>query len=166
MRSSLLGVADRVQRIQLLLAALALVLLMLVTVVDVFLRYVFNNPLRGSYELVESMMIVFVFHGMAAAFFGRRNIVIDLIDPFVGERGTTFLIRVADVLSIVCLALLFWAMLGPARQALDYGDVKMDLRLPIYILWAAALIGMIGTMLCALAVLVARRAIPEGERFE
>ena len=31
------------------------------------------------------MLLVFVFNGMAAGFFGRRNIVIDLIE-FGGER--------------------------------------------------------------------------------
>ena len=66
----------------------ALVALMTVTVADVFLRYLFNRPVRGSYDLVESMLLVFVFNGMAAAFFGRRNIVIDLLDSFVGERAT------------------------------------------------------------------------------
>jgi TRAP-type C4-dicarboxylate transport system permease small subunit len=164
--AGLLSLARRVQRAQLLLAAAALVMLMLVTVTDVFLRYVFNRPLRGSYEFVESMLIVFVFHGMAAAFFGRRNIVIDLIDPLVGARGTGFLIRAADVLSVLCLALLFWAMLGPALQVYAYGDLKIDLGLPIWLLWVTALAGMTGTMLCAAVVLVARPAVPERERFE
>ena len=44
------------------------------------MRYVFNSPIRGAYELVEAMMVVFVFNGMSTAFLQRRNIVIDLID--------------------------------------------------------------------------------------
>src|SRR5262245_44821642 len=118
-RPTLLLIADRLQAAQLMLAASALVLLMLVTVADVILRYLFNWPIRGSYEFVEAMLIVFVFHGMAAAFFGRRNIVIDLIDPAVGVLGTRVLIRAADLLSLFGLLLLFWAMLGPATQAYD-----------------------------------------------
>lgn len=159
-------IADRLQRAQLLLAASALVLLMLVTVGDVALRYLFNRPIRGAYELVESMLLLFVFHGMAAVFFRRRNIVIDLIDPLAGARGTTVLIRIADALSVLCLALLFWAMLGPAMQTYDYGDRKIELSLPIWVLWAAALLGMAGTIFCAAVVLVARPAEPERERFE
>ena len=53
-RARLIVIADRLQRIQLWLAALALIILMLVTVADVFLRYVFNNPVRGSYDLVSA----------------------------------------------------------------------------------------------------------------
>jgi TRAP-type C4-dicarboxylate transport system permease small subunit len=157
-RESLLSFADHLQRIQLWLAALALTILMMVTVADVFLRYLFNSPVRGSYDMVESLLVVFVFNGMAAGFFTRRNIVIDLIDSAVGRGATAVLIRTADFLSVVCLGLLAWAMLGPAVQAYDYGDRKLELNLPIYILWMVALLGMAGTFFCALVALSARPA--------
>jgi TRAP-type C4-dicarboxylate transport system permease small subunit len=155
-RDRLVVIADRLQRIQLWLAALALIVLMLVTVADVFLRYVFNSPVRGSYDIVESTLLLFVFNGMAAGFFMRRNIVIDLIDGAVGPRGTAVLVRIADLLSVICLCLLMWAMLRPAMQAYDYGDRKLELNLPIYILWIVAFIGLAGTTFCALVALLAQ----------
>jgi TRAP-type transport system small permease protein len=161
-RNRLLAFTDRLQRIQLLLAAIALIVLMLITVTDVFLRYLFNSPVRGSYDLVECTLLVFVFNGMAAGFFQRRNIVIDLIDSAVGRVGTEILVRIADILSVVCLGLLFWAMLGPARQAFEYGDRKLELNLPIYVLWIAALAALTGTIFCALVVLFARPAVSHG----
>ena len=157
-RERLLKLAGHLQRGQLWLAAVALVILMTVTVVDVFLRYLFNRPIRGSYDLVESMLLVFVFNGMAAAFFGRRNIVIDLLDSIVGERATAVLIRTADVLSVLCLGLLAWAMLLPAGQAYQYGDIKLELQFPIYVLWIIALASLAGTIFCALVTLVAKPA--------
>jgi TRAP-type C4-dicarboxylate transport system permease small subunit len=166
LRDHLLRLADRVQRAQLWLAAAALIALMLVTVADVFLRYLFNNPIRGSYDSVETLLLVFVFNGMAAGFFGRRNIVIDLIDSIAGPRATTVLIRIADVLSVVCLGLLIWAMWLPAVQAYHYGDVKMELRIPIYVIWIVALVSLLGTMLCALVVLAAKPATAGGGRSE
>ena len=165
-RDRLLRLADRVQRAQLWLAAVALIALMLVTVADVFLRYLFNNPIRGSYDSVESLLLVFVFNGMAAGFFGRRNIVIDLVDTIAGPRATAVLIRVADVLSVLCLALLIWAMWLPAVQAYHYGDVKMELRIPIYVLWIVALASLLGTMFCALVVMAAKPATADGGRSE
>ena len=91
------GLADWVQRIQLWLAAPALVILMMVTVVDVFMRYLFNRPIRASLDTVEVMLLVFVFNGMAAAFFGRRHIVIDLLDGVFGAaHAPRVLIRIAD----------------------------------------------------------------------
>ena len=150
--------ADRLQRLQLWLAAVALLILMGVTVVDVFLRYLFNRPVRGSYDLVESMLLVFVFNAIAAAFFGRRHIVIDLIDSALSGRATAVLIRAADVLSVLCVGLIMWAMLIPMTQAYHYGDIKLELHLPIYILWIVALVGLAGTLFCALVALLAQPA--------
>jgi len=152
----MVGLADRVQRSQLWVAEAALVILMLVTVLDVFMRYLFNRPIRASLETVEVMLLVFVFNGMAAAFFGRRHIVIDLLDSVFGARITSMLIRIADVLSVLCLGLLAWAMLLPATQAYQYGDVKMELPIAIYVLWIVALASLAGTIFCALVTLLAR----------
>ena len=155
-RARLFAIADRLQRIQLWLAATALLILMGVTVADVVLRYAFRSPVRGSYDIVESMLLIFVFNGIAAAFFGRRHIVIDLIDALAGKRGTAVLVRVADVLSVVCIGVIMWAMITPMIQAYQYHDIKMELRLPIYTLWVAALVGLTGTLFCAVVTLVAR----------
>lgn len=152
-RARIVRVAQRVQGVQLRIAAIALVLMMAMTVADVFLRYAFNRPIAGSYDFVEAMLLIFVFNGIAGVFFGRANIVIDLIDNVIGERGATVLIRVSDVLSLATLLVFAWAMIGPAVQAYDYGDRKLELDLPIYILWIAALAGLAGTVFCTFGVL-------------
>jgi TRAP-type C4-dicarboxylate transport system permease small subunit len=165
-RERLVMLAGRVQRTQLWIAAAALVILMMVTVLDVFMRYLFNRPIRASLDTVEIMLLVFVFNGMAAAFFGRRHIVIDLLDGVLGARMTSVLIRIADILSVLCLLLLAWAMLLPASQAYQYGDAKMELPIPIYALWIVALASFAGTIFCALVTLVAKPAIAEHGRAE
>jgi len=165
-RQRLVGLADRVQRSQLWVAEAALVILMMVTVLDVLMRYLFNRPIRASLETVEVMLLVFVFNGMAAAFFGRRHIVIDLLDGVFGARFTGVLIRIADVLSVLCLGLLVWAMLLPATQAYQYGDVKMELPIPLYVLWIVALASLAGTIFCALVTLVARPVMASPGRAE
>src|SRR5215813_903912 len=102
---------DGLRRAQLWLAACALIIMMCVTVADVFLRYLFNKPVRGSYDIVEAMLVIFVFHGISTAFLYRRNIVIDLVDTFANERVVVALIRVSDVLSIVAIVFFAFAML-------------------------------------------------------
>lgn len=155
-RDRLLKLASGVQRAQLWIAVAALVALMMVTVVDVFMRYSFNRPLRGSFDAVESLLLFFVFNSMAATFFGRRNVVIDVIDSFVPRRIAGALIRAADILSVLVLGLLMWAMLVPAAQSYGYGEIKQDLGLPIFILWFVAIASLAGTIFCALAVALAR----------
>jgi len=154
-RTQAYGLLDRLRVAQLRLASAALIVMMVVTLADVFLRYVFNHPIRGSYDLVESMLAIFVFHGMSTAFLQRRNIVIDLIDSFAHRYVVTALIRISDLLTILTLGLFAYAMITPALQAYNYGDLKMELGLPVYILWGFALIGMAGAILCAFGALIA-----------
>jgi TRAP-type C4-dicarboxylate transport system permease small subunit len=146
---------DRLRVAQLRLASIALIVMMGVTLADVFMRYVFNSPIRGAYELVEAMLVVFVFHGMSTAFLQRRNIVIDLIDSIAHRYLVVALIRLADILTIATLGLFAYAMITPALQSYNYGDVKMDLQVPIWWMWAAALIGIAGAILCAIGALIA-----------
>ena len=165
-KNQFLRLADRLQRVQLLVAASALIILMMVTVFDVFLRYVFRWPIRGSYDIVETMLLVFAFNGMAAAFYGRRNIVIDLFDILFGARAAAVMIRTADILSVICLGGMVWAMVLPMTQAYQYGDVKMELRLPIYVLWAVAIASLIGTIFCGLVTLAAKPATADSRHSE
>jgi TRAP-type C4-dicarboxylate transport system permease small subunit len=146
---------ERLRVAQLRLAAAALIVMMGVTLLDVFLRYLFNSPIRYSYDLVESTLVVFVFHGMSTAFLQRRNIVIDLIDSFVHRTVVAALIRISDALAIITLALFTYAMIKPAMQAFNYGDRKLELGLPLSILWTAALVGIAGAILCAIGALIA-----------
>jgi hypothetical protein len=46
--------------------------------------------------------------------------------------------------------LMLWAMISPALQAYDYGDRKLELGLPLWVVWLFALSGMAGTMVCAI----------------
>jgi TRAP-type C4-dicarboxylate transport system permease small subunit len=149
-----LGLLERLRVAQLRLAAIALIVMMCVTVVDVFLRYVFNSPIRASYDLVEAMMILFVFNGMSTAFLQRRNIVIDLVDSVAARGAVRFLIRLSDLLTIFTIGLFIYAMITPALQSYGYGERKLELGLPIWFLWAAALIGIAGSTLCALGALL------------
>ena len=48
-----------------------------------------------------------------------------------------------------------YAMIKPAMQAFNYGDLKMELQIPVWYLWAAALAGIAGAILCAIGVLIA-----------
>jgi TRAP-type C4-dicarboxylate transport system permease small subunit len=108
--------------------------------------------------------VVFVFHGMASVFLQRQNIVIDIIDSLVGNKLRDVLIRWSDLVSIGCLLLLGWAMLSPAWQAYLYGDRKIELGLPLFVLWILAGTGMIGTILCAIGALIAGPAHGDRER--
>jgi TRAP-type C4-dicarboxylate transport system permease small subunit len=139
-----------VARIQTRIAMAAAAVIILTTTADVILRYGFGHPIHGAYDMVECMLVLFVFHGIASVFFDRANITIDLVDHVVGLRTKLWLVRLADVVSLAMLALVTWAMISPALQAYDYGDRKLELGLPLWVVWLFALSGIAGTILCAI----------------
>jgi TRAP-type C4-dicarboxylate transport system permease small subunit len=153
--NKLYSLLDRLRVVQLRLASIALIIMMGVTLLDVFLRYAFNSPIRGAYELVEAMMVVFVFHGMSTALLQRRNIVIDLIDSLAHRAVVAVLIRISDILAVAAISLFAYAMITPALQSFNYGEVKMELQVPIWYMWAAAFLGIAGAILCAIGALIA-----------
>jgi TRAP-type transport system small permease protein len=90
-----------------------------------------------------------VFHGISSVFLARRNIVIDVIDSLVSPGVLRILAAIADVVSVLCLLLFLWGMIEPAMQAFQYGDRKLELGVPLYVLWGFALAGLLGTLICA-----------------
>lgn len=144
----------RIAGFQLMLAMACLVIMGLVTACDVFLKYVFTRPIIGAYDLVETLLPIVVFYGLPSALLRRQNIVIDLIDHVIGPRRTRRLITATDILTALLLVLIVSAMITPAMQALAYGDRKLELGLPLAVIWAVVLIGMLGCIAVALALTV------------
>ena len=156
----ILGIVTTIVSIQLAVAMVALVVMGSVTVIDVFLKYVFSRPIGGAYDAVESLLPVVIFNGLPATLLRRQNIVIDLIDTVAGPRRTRALIGAADGVMLAMLALIAGAMVAPALQAYDYGDRKLELGLPVAVVWAGAIVGLAGAVLVALTLLVLRPAPP------
>lgn len=153
-------VIQRIAAVQLAVAMLALVVMGAVTVADVTLKYLFSQPVAGAYDLVESLLPVVIFNGLPATLLRRQNIVIDLVDHLAGPRRTRLLVAAADLVMLAMLGLIAWAMIGPALQAMEYGDRKLELGLPIWAVWAGALVGMAGSVLAALAAALAGPPAP------
>ena len=145
------GAASRLKDAQLRVAMAALAAMMLIIVADVTMRYIFGAPIRGAYDVVEVSLVIFVFHGLSACFLARQNIVIDLIDTMVPARVLALLIRVGDLVAVGLLTLMVWAMAAPAFQAYEYGDRKLELGLPLWVVWAIATAGLVGALACAAA---------------
>ena len=145
------GLVAWMVRLASVVAALALIVMMMTTVADVFMANVFKRPIIGAYDMVETTLVFAVFLGIPATFLRDGNIVVDVVDFFVSERTVRRLKRLAQVLTLLFLVLLFWNMITPALDAYRFGDRKQELGLPLWVLWLPLLSGV---LLSALAVLM------------
>lgn len=122
------GPFGHVLRALALLGGAVVVLLMVFTVLDVFLRYVFNRPFSSSIEITEFSMAIIVFLGIAYCGWTGGHVAVDILErPLENPR-----LRFIPVILTSISALLFAAMayLVALEAFTTMGRVSNMLRWP------------------------------------
>lgn len=119
-------------------AAIFLLAMMMLNVVDVGLRSGFNAPIFGTYEIIEFLLAAAAFLAIPEVFLRDQHITIELIDQVVPERVVRWLKLIGTFVALVFVALLTWHMSEPAREFVEFNDVTIDLHLPL--IWKASLV--------------------------
>lgn len=129
----------KIARICGILGAISLVLLSLLTVSDVILRFFFNSPIVGSYELTEYLLIPIVFFAIPWATMQKSNVRVDLIVGKFRDKRRAKIYAVSCILSMIVTAVFAWFTVP---QALYIHEVHIDSEMldipayPFYILTA------------------------------
>ncbi|MBW2635389.1 MAG: TRAP transporter small permease, partial [Deltaproteobacteria bacterium] len=127
---------------------IALVLMMLLISIDVSLRVFLNAPIRGIIEMVECLLIIVIFSGMAYVEILGEHIKVDvLVDKFPPVAQKTITVS-ANLLTASIIAILSWQCLHQGQFLITSGYHSGILRIPQ---WPFALISSFFMMLFALA---------------
>lgn len=114
-----------------MLAAALLFAMMVLTFVDVVLRYVFNAPIRGGFEVSETMMAILIFAGLPMVSRKGEHITIDslvrLAPPRLKQLGA-IVVQLGCAAALMGMAWLLWLR---AMRFSAAGDVTQTLKLPI-----------------------------------
>jgi len=127
-------------------ASTILLLMMLLTFADVVLRYLFNRPMAGAFEVTELLLVVLIFAGLPLVTYDDGHAVMDFIDRLLGPRGTAWLERAVHVLSAAVLFLLAWLIWLKADRIWAYRDATDVLRIVYgpFVYFMAVAIGLTG----------------------
>ncbi len=145
------GLALAAARLLTRVAAVFLLAMMALNVVDVGLRSGLNAPIFGTYEIIEFLLAAAAFLAIPEVFLRDQHITIELIDQVVPESVVRWLKLIGTFVALVFVALLTWHMTQPAREFIEFNDVTIDLHLPI--IWKASLV-LAGFAFAVVAVLV------------
>ena len=140
-------------------AVAALAALVLITVVDVAGRYLFNKPLFGALEISEFLMLFIGFGGLAYAELRQAHIVVDFFVTVLPRRIQALLDSVAALLGALFWGFVAWRAIDHAQQIREAGEVSINLALqiyPFYLIVAAG--GILFALLLAGRVVGARGA--------
>ncbi|MFH1124968.1 MAG: TRAP transporter large permease subunit [Pseudomonadota bacterium] len=110
----------------------ALTLMMLLTAADVLLRYIFDSPITGSYELSEFMMAVLVAFGLAYTAVHKGHINVDLLISKAGPRSQAVINTITALLGVGFFALMAWRIILYAEKIRVDGYTSQSLAIPIY----------------------------------
>jgi TRAP-type transport system small permease protein len=112
-------------------ASAILFCMMTLTFVDVVLRYVFNRPLAGGFEVTELMLLVLIFAGLPLVTHAGEHVTMDLIDRWLGARARSALTRLMEAVSAALMFALTWFMWIKATRVAGYGDTTDVLRIAV-----------------------------------
>lgn len=133
-------------------AAVFLLAMVAINVVDVGLRSGLNKPIFGTYEIVEFFLAAVAFLAIPEVFLRDQHITIELIDQILPAKVIDWLRAIGNFTGVVFVTLLAWHMVQPALDFIEFDEITMDLQLPL--IWKAALIltGIAAAIVAALAL--------------
>ena len=112
-------------------SAALLMFLMMITVADVVLRYLFSAPIRGAFELTELMLLVLIFAGLPLVSRADEHVTMDFIDRMLPPRGRMFVIRAVHALTAAVMLTLAWLVWLKGDKIAAYADTSESLKIPI-----------------------------------
>jgi TRAP-type C4-dicarboxylate transport system permease small subunit len=146
-----------------LLGVIAGVLLfgmMTITFIDVVLRYIFNAPLRGSFEITELMLVVLIFAALPLVSRREEHVVMDFLDRYLPLGIYRALRALEHVVSAAVMAGMGCLLWQKASKLAAYGDTTSVLRIELApFVYAIALLIFI-TALIHLGLVFSRRRDP------
>lgn len=113
------------------LAASLLFAMMLLTFIDVIMRYLFNAPIKGSFEISETLMAVLIFAGLPLVSRAGEHVTIDSVLRLSSAGVRKFMALLAQLGCAAALVGMAWLLYLKANRFASAGDVTQSLKLPI-----------------------------------
>jgi TRAP-type C4-dicarboxylate transport system permease small subunit len=114
------------------IASLTLIIMMLLTVTDVFLRKVFSHSILGTVEVTEFLLVIVVFFALADTEVLNGHVKVDLVMSRFGERAQGVADMITQLICFLLCVIIAGSTLIYSEQMRVSGEVSQDLWLPIY----------------------------------
>jgi TRAP-type C4-dicarboxylate transport system permease small subunit len=134
-----------------IIAAGIIMVMVFLTAIDVILRYIFNSPLPGAYELKEFLLVGVVFLGLGYIQSIKGHLSVDVLISRMSPKTQTVFNILSYVICLFTFSIITWQAGYRAWIAFDTGQLREGLvRYP---LWPAKLMIPIGTGLLCLRLI-------------
>jgi len=124
-----------------------LAVMMFMTGIDVVMRYIFNRPISGAYELTELMMVILVFFGLAYTQINKGHVAVDLVFTRFAPKMKIIVNFVSYFLCLALFVIMTWQSIKQVQSKWNSGLVTGTLGIP---LWPFYLVMFIGCLVMCL----------------
>jgi TRAP-type transport system small permease protein len=119
-------------RILAYIAVAILIVMMLFTVADVLLRYLFNKPILGATEVTEFIMVTLSFFGIVACTVQKSHISVDFITKYIPLKPLAISDCIYYLFSLVLFAFICWQNFLRAMLMSQVGEKSAILGIAIH----------------------------------
>ena len=124
-------VLNKLSDILKLIGAVALTVMMMLTVVDVIGRF-FKSPIFGSVELVGFLATIVVAAALPYTYKMDGHVGVEILVRLLPDKPQIWIDIVTRTLTLVLFILITWQMFLYAEDIQHTGEVSMNLQFPIY----------------------------------
>ncbi len=135
-------VADKITRILIAIGTAILALMMFLTALDVGLRYVFNRPLSGAFELVEYMMAILIPFCIVYCAHQKGHVAVELILDRFPKRIQKIADTITTFIAMIFAIVIAWQNILYIFEVKGSGLTSAVLLIPAYPFVAPIAIGM------------------------
>ncbi|MFH1491016.1 MAG: TRAP transporter small permease [Pseudomonadota bacterium] len=114
------------------IASVVLFLMMILTILDVFLRKIFSNSITGTVEISEKMLVIVIFFALAVTEVLNGHVKVDLVMGFFSERVQAVVDFITQLACFILMILVTWSAVIYAEKMRLAGEVSQDLWIPVY----------------------------------
>ena len=114
------------------LSSLVLFVMMALTSVDVFMRYVVSRPVPGAFEVGEILMALLIFTALPLVSLRDEHVTVDFAGKLIPAAVLPYIDALVHVFIGLLIAASGWLLWERAPRIRQYGDVTTVLRIPIW----------------------------------
>jgi TRAP-type C4-dicarboxylate transport system permease small subunit len=113
-----------------ILSSLPLGLIVALTFLDVFARYLISAPIKGSLEIIQYAMALSIFAALPLVTRHRGHVTVSLIDGLLGTVAMRVKTILCDLISLLALLLMSWRLWIYAGESIEEKQQTIVLALP------------------------------------
>ena len=115
-----------------MIASAALVLMMVLSCADIFMRYLFSRPITGTYDVVGLSGAVLVSFALPYTMLKKGHVAVELLVQSLSRGKRVVIETFSHLLGISLFLVLVWQAILLSRDMKAAGEVTPTVHLPFY----------------------------------